>query len=91
MQKVVDIKVLTIDEKPYAVDSLSEEIQGLVEMYNDWQRQEVVVRDELTRYIAAKETLSQQIITKVREELSAAEAAAAPAAPAAPAESTSTD
>jgi len=71
MQKVVDIKVLTIDEKPYAVDSLSEEIQGLVEMYNDWQRQEVVVRDELTRYIAAKETLSQQIINKVRAELSA--------------------
>jgi len=50
-------------------------------MYNDWQRQEVVVRDELTRYIAAKETLSQQIITKVREELSAAAAASEPDVP----------
>jgi len=69
MPKVTDITVLNIDEVPYAVDLLPEEVQGLVEIYNDWNRKEADVRDELTRFQAAKETLSHQIITKVRNHI----------------------
>lgn len=71
MPKVTDITVLNIDDTPYAVESLSEEVQGLVDIYNEWNRKEADVRDELTRFQAAKETLSRQIITKVRESVAA--------------------
>lgn len=69
MPKVVDITVLNIDDVPYAVETLPEEVQALVEIYNEWNRKEAEVRDELTRFHAAKETLSRQIVTKVREYL----------------------
>ena len=76
MPKVTDITVLNIDEVPYAVESLSDEVKALVEIYNDWNQKEAEVRDELTRFQAAKETLSRQIIGKVREQVAAdAEAA----------------
>lgn len=71
MPKVIDITVLNIDETPYAVESLSAEVQSLVEVYNEWNRKEVDVRDELTRFQAAKETLSRQIVAKVREGIEA--------------------
>ncbi len=76
MPKVADITVLNIDENPYEVKDLSEEVRSLVEIYNEWNQKEAEVRDELTRFQAAKETLSRQIITKVREDLAAQEAAA---------------
>lgn len=75
MPKVADITVLNIDEKTYAVDSLTDEVKALVELYNEWNHKEAEVRDELTRFQAAKETLSRQIITKVREHLAEEEAA----------------
>lgn len=75
MPKVADITVLNIDEKTYAVDSLTNEVKSLVELYNEWNHKEAEVRDELTRFQAAKETLSRQIITKVREHLDEEEAA----------------
>jgi len=71
MSKVTDITVLNIDETPYAVESLSVEVQALVEVYNEWNRKEADVRDELTRFQAAKETLSRQIVAKVREGIEA--------------------
>jgi hypothetical protein len=77
MPKVVDITVLNIDDVPYAVESLSEEVQSLVEIYNEWNRKEAEVRDELTRFQAAKETLSRQIIARVRADLETEQAAEA--------------
>jgi len=76
MQKVTDISVLNIDGKPYAVESLSDEVRSLVAVYNDWNRKEAGVHDELTILQAAKETLSRQIIGKVREHVAAEEEAA---------------
>ncbi len=61
-----DIITLNIDEVEYKVEDLSAEAKGLVEIYNDWNRKEAEVRDELTRFQAAKQTLSNQIINKVR-------------------------
>ncbi len=66
MPIVNDIKTLTIDEVEYKVEDLSTEAQQLIEIYNDWNRKEADVRDELTRFQAAKQTLSNQIINKVR-------------------------
>jgi len=81
MPRVSDITVLNIDDVPYAVESLSDEVQSLVEIYNEWNRKEAGVRDELTILQAAKETLSRQIIGRVRADLDAeAQAAAAAAA-----------
>ncbi len=66
MPEVKNIETLTIDEVEYKVGDLTNEAQQLIEIYNDWNRKEAVVRDELTRFQAAKQTLSNQIINKVR-------------------------
>ena len=73
MPEVNDITVLNIDEVPYEVSSLSEEVQGLVQVYNNWSRKENEARGELAILQAAKQTLSAQIVQKVRD--GAAEAA----------------
>ena len=75
MPTVNDITVLNIDETPYAVESLSEEVQALVEVYNNWNQKESDARGELAILQAAKQTLSAQIVNKVRDEQAAAEAA----------------
>jgi len=72
MPTVNDITVLNIDETPYAVESLSEEAQSLVEVYNAWNQKETDARGELAILQAAKQTLSAQIVAKVREETAAA-------------------
>jgi len=77
MPTVNDITVLNIDETPYAVESLSEDVQALVEVYNAWNQKESDARGELAILQAAKQTLSAQIVAKVREETAAAAAAAA--------------
>ena len=77
MPTVNDITVLNIDEVPYEVESLSEEIQRLVGVYNAWNQKEQDAAGELAILQAAKQTLSAQIVNKVREETAAAQAAAA--------------
>lgn len=68
MPEVQDIKVLNIDDVQYAVESMSETCQRLVGVYNDWNKKEAAVREELMILQAAKETLSRQIIDQVRKE-----------------------
>lgn len=77
MPTVNDITVLNIDEVPYEVSSLSEETQRLVEVYNAWNQKEQDAAGELAILQAAKQTLSAQIVNKVRDETAAAAAAAA--------------
>lgn len=74
MQNENDITVLNIDDVPYEVDKLSEEVRGLVTVYNKWNQKENDARGELAILQAAKQTLSAQIVSTVRSE---AEAAAA--------------
>ena len=81
MVQSTDIKVLNIDGTPYAVDDMSEEVKGLVKVWNGWSEKENELSDSLTMVRAAKETLSRQIISTVRKEKADAEAAAAEAAP----------
>ena len=75
MAKVEEVKVLNIDEVPYAVDSMSAEVQEMVEVFNDWNRKEAEIVDDLRIIRAAKNNLSMQIIQQVREEKEEAEAA----------------
>lgn len=63
-----DITTLNIDEVEYKVEDLSEEAQALINIYNDWNRKEADVQDEVIRFRAAKQTLSNQIINKVRSD-----------------------
>lgn len=77
-----DITTLNIDEVSYEVADLSEEVQQLVQIYNNWNRREVGIQErlqdvqaELTILGAAKQTLSAQIVAKVREEAAVQEAA----------------
>ncbi len=74
MQDQNDITTLNIDKVSYDVDKLSEEVRGLVGVYNRWTQKENDARGELAILQAAKQTLSAQIVTTVRSD---AEAAAA--------------
>ena len=74
MPKVEEVKVLNIDETPYAVDGMSEEIQALVAVYNEWNQKLADARDNFAMIQAATNDLSRSIILKVREEKEAAEA-----------------
>jgi len=69
VDEIQDIKILNIDDVQYPVDSLSEGCQRLVQIYNKWNRREAEIRDEMMLIQAAKESMSRQIITQVRNEM----------------------
>lgn len=68
MPQVEDIKVLNIDEVPYAVDSMSDEVKQLVEVYNEWNQDLANAQKDFAQIRAAVQSLSNQIITQVRNE-----------------------
>lgn len=69
MAKVVEpVKVLNIDEVPYAVDGMSPEVQEMVGTFNGWNQEEANILDELQKIRSAKNDLSRRIILQVREE-----------------------
>lgn len=84
MPKAEEIKVLNIDGETYAVDAMSDAVQAMVTVFNDWAQDEVDARSRLQQVQAAKNDLSRQIILQVRQEQE--EAAAAEAGDEAPAE-----
>ena len=77
--KVEDVKVLNIDDVPYAVDAMSDEVRAMVDTFNDWNRREATIVDDLALVRAAKNNLSMSIIQQVRNEKAAAEEAASAA------------
>lgn len=79
MPKVEDIKVLNIDEVPYAVDSMSDEVKQLVTVYNEWNQDLANAQKDFAQVRAAVQSLSNQIITQVRKEKAEEEAKAAEA------------
>lgn len=95
MPKVEDVRVLNIDGVPRAVDSMSDVVKKMVAIFNEWAQREADARDELMLVQAAKQDLSRQIITQIRQEQEAAQQQATkadsqppevtPPAPAAPA------
>ena len=77
--KVEDVKVLNIDDVPYAVDAMSDEVRAMVDTFNDWNRREAGIVDDLALVRAAKNNLSMSIIQQVRKEKQEAEEAASAA------------
>lgn len=66
--QVEDIRVVNIDGEKRIVDDLSETAQQLVQVYNDWNREEADLRQQLMKVQSAKNDLSRQIISKIRED-----------------------
>lgn len=72
---VEPVKIITIDETPYAVDNMSEEVQEMVKVFNRWNENEAekqyeinLLGDQISMMRAAKDTVSRQILEKVRTE-----------------------
>ena len=84
-RKVEDVKVLNIDETPYAVDTLSEAVQDMVAVFNGWNQKDADLTDELTMVRSAKNELSRRIILQVREDMAASEEGTGDGTDAAPA------
>lgn len=74
-KQVEEVKVLNIDDVPYAVDAMSDEVKSMVAVFNSWNQQDADVTDKLTMVRAAKNDLSRRIILQVRQEKEAKEAA----------------
>jgi len=72
MLKADEIKVLTIDGVPYAVDSMSDVVREMVAIFNHWSQREMEARDDVKVIVAAKQDLSRQIIMQIRQEHAAA-------------------
>jgi len=68
MPKTEDIKVLNVDDVPYAVDSMSTEVKELVEVYNEWNQDLADAQKQFSQLRAAVESLSRQIVQTVRQE-----------------------
>jgi len=73
-KEVEAVKVLNIDDVPYAVDAMSDVVQEMVEVFNGWNQREADVSDDLMMVRAAKNDLSRRIILQVRKEQEEAEA-----------------
>lgn len=77
-----ETKVVTIEERSLAVDTLPAEAQQLVAFYDDWKEKELAARSEMMMAQTAMRGLAQQIAQTVvaAEQAAAAEAAEAEAA-----------
>ena len=69
MPNVADIKMLNIDGIQHSVDDMSEEVKKMVEVFNDWNREEAQLRQDLAKIQSAKNDLSRKIILQVRNDL----------------------
>lgn len=62
------ITTLNIDGEQFNVADLSDTVQRMVDIFNNWNKQEVEASDKLMMIKAAKSDLSRQIILQVRQD-----------------------
>lgn len=74
--KVEPLKVINIDDVPYAVDDLSQDVQDRVEIYNSWRQEHADQRMELLKTENAMNNISREIISLIRAERAKEEAEA---------------
>lgn len=74
-QEIQPITTITLEDKPYEVADMSDEIKRAVAIFNRWNEKEVdaqyeleLLSDNLTMIRAAKENLSQQIFNMMKKE-----------------------
>ena len=84
MATVQPISTLNIDNTAFNVADLSQQVQALVGVYNEWNQDLANAQSKLAQTQAALNDLSRQIIMQVKADQDAAAAAAndASAAPA---------
>lgn len=78
MPTVDPLTVINIDGVPHVVGQMSDEVQAVIAIYNEWRQREVDARNDLLLVQSALRDLGQNLVNRVREE----QAAAAEAAPA---------
>lgn len=78
MPTVDPLSVINIDGVPHVVAQMSDEVQAVIAIYNEWRQREVDARNDLLLVQSALRDLGQNLVNRVREE----QAAAAEAAPA---------
>ena len=74
-QKIEPVKVITIDEVQHKIEDMSKPVQQIVNIFNRWNDNEAdaqyelnLLADKVTMIRAAKDTISRQILEKIREE-----------------------
>ena len=85
MPTVDPLTVINIDGVPHVVGQMSDEVQAVIAIYNEWRQKEVDARNDLLLVQSALRDLGQNLVNRVREEQAAVAAAEAEAADAAPA------
>lgn len=80
MPTIDPLTVINIDGAPHVVAQMSDEVQAVVEIYNEWRQREVDARNDLLLVQSALRDLGQNLVNRVREEQAAAAEAAAVAA-----------
>lgn len=73
--KVEAITIINVDDVPYAVNDMSDEVKRLVEFYNEWRQKESDVKSELLLVQSGQRDLSREIIASIRRESEANAAA----------------
>lgn len=66
--KVEPITIVNVDQVPYAVNDMSDEVKRLVEFYNDWRQKEADLKGELLMVQAAERDLSREIVATIKQE-----------------------
>jgi hypothetical protein len=66
--KVEPIKVLTFEGQSYDIAQMSESVQRLVDIYNDWRQQETDARIEMLKTQAALRDITREIIGAIKTE-----------------------
>jgi hypothetical protein len=74
---VQPVSTLNIDGTAFNVSDLSDKVQALVGIYNDWNQDLVNAQTKFAQLQAALNDLSRQIILQVKADQDAAAAAAA--------------
>lgn len=77
MPKVKEVAILNIDQVPYAVDTMSTDVQNLVTTFNEWNQAYANKQQEVQIFQVALESLQQQIIAQIKKERDATAAEAA--------------
>lgn len=79
MPTVDPLSVINIDGVPHVVAQMSDEVQAVIAIYNEWRQREVDARNDLLLVQSALRDLGQNLVNRVREEQAAAAEADAPA------------
>ena len=82
MPTIDPLTVINIDGVPHVVGQMSDEVQAVIAIYNEWRQREVDARNDLLLVQSALRDLGQNLVNRVREEQAATAAAAEEAAPA---------